>query len=424
MVQRKHSVRGTRVSPRICVAMLAFVVTTALTLGVGPSSIAGATPPHGSGTGANYCALHGGGPNPATLQYMNVYACASYSGGNAPDGPTPFDSNGNESFQCVELVDRYLWAIHGIFVGPGDDDGNLDGSDLVQWIAGAHHLPYTTPTPSRLPVPGDVVSFSPGDGYDSSAGHTAIVYATVPQQSEFKILSENWLNGEPGTEIIKVGSGSNAGRTEYSDNGGRSWSGEWDPTRFLEIGSSANLVWITTPSTSTSPPNATVGSPYSFKFSASGGTGSYSWSVASGSLPPGLSMSSAGVIAGTPSAVSKLGPFTVKVTSGSLSSEQAFSIWALAASVPALSITTPSTSTSPPNATVGSPYSFKFSASGGTGSYSWSVVSGSLPPGLSMSSAGVIAGTPSAVSKLGPFTVKVTSGGQAAEKSFTIWALG
>lgn len=183
----------------------------------------------------------------------------------------------------------------------------------------------------------------------------------------------------------------------------------------------ANTLAITTPSTAASPPNATVGVAYSFKFSSTGGSGSYVWSKVGGSLPPGLSVLSSGTVAGTPSSVSEGGPFTVKVTSGGQTAEKSFTIWALPRAV--LTITTPSTASSPPNATVGKAYSFSFHASGANGQYVWSLVSGDLPPGLKISSSGTISGTPTAVSKDGPFTLEVGSGGQTARKAFTIWSL-
>jgi hypothetical protein len=48
------------------------------------------------------------------------------------------------------------------------------------------------------------------------------------------------------------------------------------------------------------PPSATVGLPYSHSFTARGGTGSYSWSIASGELPPGLALSADGTVSGIP----------------------------------------------------------------------------------------------------------------------------
>lgn len=60
--------------------------------------------------------------------------------------------------------------------------------------------------------------------------------------------------------------------------------------------------------------------------------------------------------------------------------------------VPPIAITTSSL----PGGTVGSAYSATLTASGGTPPYSWSVVSGQLPAGLTLSNSGVISGTPSA----------------------------
>ena len=62
----------------------------------------------------------------------------------------------------------------------------------------------------------------------------------------------------------------------------------------------------------TSLPEGTVGESYSATLEASGGETPYRWDVASGSLPVGLSLSSGGVISGTPTAGSRT--FTVRVT--------------------------------------------------------------------------------------------------------------
>jgi|GEM_PF-1205303 len=79
--------------------------------------------------------------------------------------------------------------------------------------------------------------------------------------------------------------------------------------------------------TTTSPlPSGTIGTAYSQTLAASGGTAPYTWSVSSGSLPAGLSLSSAGVISGTPTAATT-SSFTVKVTGNDTqSSTQTFSL--------------------------------------------------------------------------------------------------
>lgn len=65
------------------------------------------------------------------------------------------------------------------------------------------------------------------------------------------------------------------------------------------------------------------------------------------------------------------------------------------------------TTTTLPDGTQGSAYSQSLSATGGTSPYTWSVVSGSLPTGLSLSSGGAITGTPSGTG-LSSFTVRAT----------------
>jgi putative Ig domain-containing protein len=70
---------------------------------------------------------------------------------------------------------------------------------------------------------------------------------------------------------------------------------------------------------------------------------------------------------------------------------------------------------------VGQTYSSTLYAYGGWGSYSWSVASGALPGGLSLSSTGTISGTPTTAGGSG-FEVKVTDAFHGAtEATYTIW---
>ncbi len=60
------------------------------------------------------------------------------------------------------------------------------------------------------------------------------------------------------------------------------------------------------------PPAGQVGVAYTDTLTATGGTAPYTWSVNAGSLPPGITLSSAGVLAGTPTTAGSY-PFTVNV---------------------------------------------------------------------------------------------------------------
>jgi len=73
-----------------------------------------------------------------------------------------------------------------------------------------------------------------------------------------------------------------------------------------------------------------------------------------------------------------------------------------------------------PGGTVGSSYSQTLSASGGTPPYSWSLVSGALPAGLSLSASGTISGSPTTTGTAN-FTVQVAdSASQTAQKALSI----
>jgi hypothetical protein len=65
--------------------------------------------------------------------------------------------------------------------------------------------------------------------------------------------------------------------------------------------------------TTTDLPSGTVHVPYSGALAAVGGTAPYAWSLASGSLPPGLALSASGTITGTPT-TSGTFTFAIKVT--------------------------------------------------------------------------------------------------------------
>jgi hypothetical protein len=67
--------------------------------------------------------------------------------------------------------------------------------------------------------------------------------------------------------------------------------------------------------TSAAPPaSLPVGVAFSHQFTATGGTTPYVWSVTNGTLPPGLTLSAAGLLSGTPTSAGTYGPIGVSVT--------------------------------------------------------------------------------------------------------------
>ncbi len=175
-------------------------------------------------------------------------------------------------------------------------------------------------------------------------------------------------------------------------------------TASLSITVSAPTLKVTT----TSLPGGSIGTAYSQTLQASGGAGAYTWAVTTGSLPVGLTLNAAtGVISGTPSGnfVGAVN-FTVTVTDAETPTPQkASQALSITISVAPLSVTT--TSGSLPTGVVNTLYpSTTLQATGGITPYTWSYT-GTLPPGLTLSAAGVIAGTPTSAGTFN-FTVTVT----------------
>jgi hypothetical protein len=157
-----------------------------------------------------------------------------------------------------------------------------------------------------------------------------------------------------------------------------------------------------------SPTPATVGTAYGFGFMAANGAPPLTWSVISGSLPPGLQLAGAsGLLAGTPTSAGSYS-FTLQVTDVTTATAQAR--FTLLVNPPPFSILT----TALPGGAAGTAYSQTLATTGGgTGTVSWTLTSGSLPPGLSLAgSTGVISGTPTAPGAYS-FTVEAALTGQA-----------
>ena len=128
-----------------------------------------------------------------------------------------------------------------------------------------------------------------------------------------------------------------------------------------------------------------VGVAYSATCTVSGGTAPYTWSVGSGALPAGISLSASSgasiTVSGTPTTAGVYS-YLVKVTDSTTPSAQTASQAYGGTVQPGVLIF----SCSPSGPTqVGVAYSATCTVSGGTTPYTWSVVSGSLPAGLSLS---------------------------------------
>jgi hypothetical protein len=168
--------------------------------------------------------------------------------------------------------------------------------------------------------------------------------------------------------------------------------------------------------TTTSVPAATAGVTYSATLTSAGGTSPFTWSVASGSLPSGLSLGSSTTnsvtISGTPMTMGK-NSVTIQVTDAThTSTTQSLSFLVNAPAV----VLVPTTL---PQGVINIAYVQALQAESGVPPYVWSISSGSLPTGLTLNStSGVISGTP-AVAGSSNFVVEVMDSNTPTPSSAT-----
>jgi len=144
-----------------------------------------------------------------------------------------------------------------------------------------------------------------------------------------------------------------------------------------------------------------------------GGTAPYTWAVASGSLPPGLTLTGS-TISGTPTTFGQYATVLNVADSDGLTASALYGI----SVIQQLSIPLPASSI--PTATNGLSYAAILSAFGGTPPYTWTITAGSLPPGITLSTTGILSGLPTATGSY-TFTAAVTdSGTQTANKQYTL----
>jgi hypothetical protein len=161
-------------------------------------------------------------------------------------------------------------------------------------------------------------------------------------------------------------------------------------------------------------PSATLASPYSLSLQTSGGVPPYTWTNLGGPLPAGLTLSSDGILTGTPTG---LGNFTIslQVADAFTPANQVNRNFTLAVTRP-LAITTLSL----PNAIQNASYSQQFQPSGGTAPFTWLVTSGTLPAGLVLTTDGLLQGKPTSVDTE-KITVTVTDSlGLTAASNFSL----
>lgn len=145
----------------------------------------------------------------------------------------------------------------------------------------------------------------------------------------------------------------------------------------------------------------TVGQPYSEKLTAkrllsvnppTGSDAAATWSVQSGALPPGVALSADGLLAGTPTAEGSY-QFAAQAALEN-GGPPATHTYTLVVRKP-VGVQSQPGSEERPTGEVGIRFARTFTATGGSGTYTWSLSSGALPAGVALDAArGTISGVP------------------------------
>jgi large repetitive protein len=171
----------------------------------------------------------------------------------------------------------------------------------------------------------------------------------------------------------------------------------------FRININQGLAKLTIGPESTTP--GTTGTPYSLQMTATVPEAK-TWSVSSGTLPPGLALdANTGLISGTPTTPGQF-DFQVhaKMNSDSRTDTKFLSI--VVRAPVAIAASDPFDAVRRAQSEVSVPFQAMLTASGGTGTYTWALASGTLPAGLTLAD-GAIAGTPTTAGVF-PFAVTAT----------------
>ncbi|MBX7218680.1 MAG: putative Ig domain-containing protein [Blastocatellia bacterium] len=282
------------------------------------------------------------------------------------------------------------------------DSGSLTGTgDLTVTVTPNTAPTLTFTTPQNVTVGGSL-TVNPATGPTDNGSVASIVL-----QSQGTYTGTISVNNTTGVVTISNAApvGSHTITVRATDNCGATTDG----TFTLNVG--CQTITVTNPAVAT----GTAGATFSQTFTQTGGNGATTFAVASGTLPTGLTLSTAGVLSGTPTQTGTF-PITVRATDSN-NCQGTGATYNLVIGCQTITVTNPTTTTG----TINTAFSQTFTQTGGIGTTTFALASGTLPTGLSLSTAGVLSGSPLQAGTF-PITVRATdtNGCQGTGATYTL----
>ncbi len=347
-----------------------------------------------SGTNVLVNVFFGGQQNPgSTIVFYDVTGAAS----------SPLDTATN-----AQGDEEFGTTINGFSIMPSTPNGLIIGemgvdANSVVGLSSPGSFLSVLPSPNEDQYPGDenngwMMYYNPD---------------TTPYSSVWTMNGEPgfWINMAAAFKASPVAIGLLSGTPTVGSGG--TYPITFSATNGVDGGATQNFTLIVSSAPSTLQITnlgllaGQVTVPYGATLTASGGTAPYTWAVLTGGLPPGLALDAAtGQISGFP-LVPGTYLFTVQATDSAASPEQAAAVMSIFIAPGSLQITTASLA----GGQLAVAYNASLSATGGTPPYQWSLLTGTLPAGLTFSaSTGVIGGVPTNVGT-SLFSVQVADSG-------------
>lgn len=430
------------------------------------------SPTSGSGNGGTSVTITGTGFTPSsTVKFgaanaTNVsYSSSTTLTANAPAGTGPVDVTVSTSggTSATSASDRFTYVsaptVTGLSTNLGSTAGGLAVTVTGTGFTGATAVKFgatvagfsvnsdtsisATSPPGSVGVvdvtvtgPGGTSTTSAVDRFTYIATPTAasISLSNVPFNSAAVPIPVDLSNHITAVAVVTPASHGTAVATgttlTYTPTPGFSGADSFTYTMTNAAGTStAGTVSVSVlPSTFAYSPSApaagSVGVAYSTTSlaSASGGSGTYSYVIVSGALPIGLTLSSNGLLSGTPTATGTF-TFSIKATDTVTTTNPPVTSNTLTMTISAPTITF--TPAALPDATAAVPYTQTVQASGGATPYTY-VLTGTLPAGLGWNATtGTISGTPTQTSVGSSVTVSATDGNHfSGSVTYTVRVLG